>query len=161
MLNLKQIKHNIRLIKGAGEKLDTRVHETGVSILEHAREHGRWTDIQSLYEALPKSGRRKAFVKWVVDHSPLIFDDKLGKFAKSKASKREYDVDGANATPFWDYTKEVVQTLNVDNLLNIEQLIAQAYKRIQSAQEKGAPIEGDINAFRQRAEQFKNLSHAS
>ena len=155
MLNLKEIKANIRLIKDAGDKMDIRIHETGVSVLSHAKEHGDWSEMQRLYDALPRSARRQAFVTWVKDNSPLHFDDKLGKFLKSKGNKAEYNVDGANAVPFWDYTKEIVQTLNVDKLLDIEAIIASAYKRIESQENKGAPIEGDMVKFNARVAQIR------
>jgi hypothetical protein len=157
MLDLKTINKNIRLIKDAGELLDTRIHETGVSIMQHAADHGDWSAMQRLYSALPKSGRRKAFVQWVIDFTPLKFDDKLGIFLKAKSSKREYDVQGANETPFWEYTKELVQTVNVDKMLEIDNLIASAKKRIETAIEKGAPIEGNMEAFNARVEALANF----
>jgi hypothetical protein len=161
MLNLKQIKHNITLINRAGQVMDERIHLTGVSILSHAKEHGDWSQMQRLYEALPKSSRRKAFEKWVCAFSPLKFDDKLGKFMKPKKTKVEYDVEGADATPFWDYTKEVAQSLDLDKLLNLETLIEQAVNRVEKATETGAEIKGDLNAFRDRVKRFKNLTHVA
>ena len=160
MLNLKGINTNIKNIKNAGIKLDQRIHETGVSIMQHAADHGDWTPMQRLFDALPKAGRKKAFVTWVVSFTPLKFDDKLGTFVKSKKSKREYDVAGANATPFWDYTKEVAQTLDVDKLLDLSKLIDQALERVEKAQEAGATIKGDMQAFNQRAQQLKTNAHA-
>lgn len=161
MLNLKQIKHNIRLIKNAADLMDERIHETGVSILAHANEHGDWTATQSLYEALPKSARREAFVKWITDHSPLKFDKELKRFIKPKKSKRGYDVDGANAQPFWDYTKEVAPKLDLNKLLVLETLIDQAVSRVEKAQERGIEITGDLAAFRDRVQRFTRLTETA
>lgn len=157
MLNLKNITKNISLIKSAGIKLDARIHETGVSIMNHARQYHDWSKMQDLYDALPKSGRREAFVKWVSDFTPLHFKD--GLFLKPKKSSREYDVDGANATPFWEYTKEVAMVLNVDSLLDIKKLIEQAESRIAKAQDDGKEVIGDLDAYRDRLEQFKNFNN--
>lgn len=158
MLDLKGINKNIRLIQDAGIKLDARIHETGVSILNHAADHGDWTPIQRLYDALPKSARRGAFVKWVKDFSPLNFDDKTQKWAKSgKNTSRVYDVDGANKNPFWDYTKEIVGTLDVDKLLVLPVMVSQAIARLEKAEENGQEIKGNVTDFMTRADNLRAL----
>ena len=155
MLNLKEVNKNITLIKTAGLKMDQRIHETVVSIMHHAEKHGDWTAMQRLYDAFPRSGRRKAFEVYVVDHTPLKFDDKLNKFIKPKSSKKPWMIQEANDTPFWDYTKEQVKALDVDKLLDgdlktlVERLISREQKRIDAKVESGH-ITGNLLAFEER-----------
>lgn len=159
MLTLKQIKSTINLIRKAGETMDERIHSVGVSIAHHAEQHGDWTEFQRLYDVMPKSSRRKALVTWIIDHTPLKFDDKAGLFVKAKTNKKPYDFEAMNQTPFWEYTKEVVQSLDVDKLLDLNTLIAAAEKRLDNATEKGAEIKGDLKAFHARLVHFKDMSH--
>ena len=161
MLNIKQINQNITNIRKAGVLMDQRIHETGVSIIAHAAQHGDFTSMQRLYEALPRSVRKQSFVKWVVDHTPLNFDEKLAKFLKTKSKTRTYDVEKANATPFWDYTVEVAKTLDVDKLLQFSALVEQAESRVAKAIENGAEVKGDVKAFNQRAKSLKKFKVAA
>ena len=118
MLNLKDIKKNITLIKKARKVMDQRIHETAVSIMAHASEHGDYSQMNELFLVLPNSARLEGFKVWVCDHSPLHFDAKVGLFIKARNNKTEYHVEKADATPFWKYTVETVKALNVDNLLD-------------------------------------------
>jgi len=153
MLNLKQIKTTIKLIRNAGVKLDQRINDAGVSIMNHANEHGDWSQMNALYEALPKSARRKAFVKWVSDHGPLKFDDKKGTFVRPvKVKVKTFDVEGANATAFWDYTKEVANTLDLDKLSKMsDSEIVAAFKNQKSKQAQKAidngTFKGNVTDF--------------
>jgi hypothetical protein len=160
MLNLKEIKHTIGLIKTAGNVMDERIHSTGVSIINHANECGDWTQVNALYQALPKSARRVGFVEWVVAFTPLKFDDKAKVFLRAKSSKKAYDVEGAEATPFWDFTVEHTSALNVDTLLVIEKLIEQAQKKLVKAQEDGREIKGDMAKFESRVIEFEQFAAA-
>ena len=150
MLNIKEINKNITLIKTAGKKLDDRVQNTLVSIFNHAEIHGDWTAIQRLYDVLPKVSRRKAFVRYTIDHSPLNFDDKLSLFAKSKNKARSWEVEKASKVAFWDYTVEIVKAVDVDKMLIVQTMVEQAVARLEKAQEAGAEIKGDISAFQKR-----------
>ncbi len=158
MLNLKMINKNIRLIKNAGVKLDERIHETGVSIMHHASEHGDFTAMQRLFNALPQSARRKAFVKWVVDHTPLNFEEKTGIFVKPRKTSKVYNVKGANDQPFWVYTNEVKPALDLDKLLQLSTIIEQSEKRIANAMENGVEIKGSLKDYKERVKRLKNVS---
>ena len=160
MLNLKTINKNIRLIKNAGVKLDERIHETGVSIMHHANEHGDFTAMQRLYDALPQSARRKAFVKWVVDHTPLNFEEKTQYFIKSRKTTKVYNVESANNQPFWIYTNEVKPALDLDKLLQLPTIIEQSEKRIATAVENGVEIKGSLQDYKERVKRLKNVSVA-
>lgn len=158
MLNLKTINKNIRLIKNAGVKLDERIHVTGVSIMHHASEHGDFTAMQRLYDALAQSARRKAFVKWVVDHTPLNFEEKTQYFVKSRKTTKVYNVKSANDQPFWIYTNEVKPALDLDKLLQLPTIIEQSEKRIANATENGVKIKGSLKEYKERVKRLQNLA---
>jgi len=142
-MELKTIKANIKWIANTGEKYDTKLHDTGVGILKHASEHGDFSEMNNLFNAMGKSSRKEAFKKWVCDHSPLKFDDKVGVFTKSKRNKTDYQYEAADAVPFWNYTVERVQTLDVDKM-TIKAFATACLKRIETAKEKGGIIKGDL-----------------
>lgn len=155
MLDLKTITHNINLIRTAGIKLDQRVHDTATSIMSHAANCGDFGKMNTLYEALPKSARRLAFVAWVVAHTPLKFDDKVGMFMKVKKSTKEYDVDGAVATPFWEFSTEMVRVVDVDKIYVLTDAEAAAKYREQEAKKLDKAIEaghitGNVEAAKAR-----------
>lgn len=100
----------IASIAERGKKLDADIHRTGCSVIAHALKHGDATPAARLHDALPKSGRRKAYVAWLEAFSPIKLTVENGKPTTAKLKKNHapetYDVDGAIATPFWEFTVE-------------------------------------------------------
>ena len=109
---------SIASIDGRGKKLDADIHKTGVSCMYHAQQFGDVTLMQNLIMALPKSARRKGFIAWVDAHMPVAAetDNKTGAVTLSKdRTEADFKLDGAEASPFWMFTKEpnvVPLTLN-------------------------------------------------
>ena len=156
MLDIKTIEKNINLISKAGKVMDERIHITGVSILYHAHKHGDFSSINKLFQALPYSSRLEAFKVWVVEHTPLHFEDKTGLFVKSRHNKTEYRVEAANKTPFWKFTVEKTIVPNWDNVLNFDTMISSAIKAADKA-ESSDQSKGDKAAFIKRMNDFKSF----
>ena len=144
MLTLKEINKKILSIGKSGKTLDDNIHLVGVSILNHASEHGDFSAMNRLVSAMPKSARTQALIKWVVDHSPLYHDVKTNLFIKSKNNKTEYNVEQANDIPFWEY----------DNILNFQNILNSVEKAIDKA-DGADTVKGDRIMTQQRLSQFR------
>jgi len=159
-MELKQIDAKIKSIKTRGKNIDKDIHETGVAIMKHALAHGDYTRANKLVDAMPKSGRTKAFIKWFSDHTPYNWNEKekTFKLPKNKDKRRAFLIDEADAVPFWEYTVEVTPgTIDVDKCLQFQTILEQTSKRIEKAEE----TKGDKAAFENRAVLFKKLSNMS
>ena len=154
MLTLKEINKKILSIGKSGKTLDDNIHLVGVSILNHASEHGDFSAMNRLISAMPKSARTQALIKWVVDHSPLYHDVKTNLFIKSKNNKTEYNVEQANDIPFWEYTIEKVVVPNYDNILNFQNILNSVEKAIDKA-DGADTVKGDRIMTQQRLSQFR------
>ena len=159
-MELKQIDAKIKSIKTRGKNIDKDIHETGIAIMRHAAKHGDYTRANKLVDAMPKSGRTKAFIKWFSDHTPLNWNDKekVFKLPKNKDKRRAFLIDEANAVPFWEYTVEVTPgTIDVDKCLQFQTILEQTSKRLEKVEE----TKGDKAAFLKRAALFERLSNMS
>lgn len=85
-----------------------KIHEVAVSALAHAEEHGDVTLIAKLVYGLPKGTRANLVSKWARAFAPIKFSDRdmNAKMDKS-ATAIAFDVDGSEATPFWEMKSEV------------------------------------------------------
>ena len=109
MLTIKQINSNIAYFKTNGAKIDAKLHETGVAIMQHAKDHGDFTAVNRLLAVFPKSGRKQAFIKWFQDHTPYSYAQDIEAFKLAgKGSMRQFMIEEANNTPFWEYTVEAI-----------------------------------------------------
>lgn len=109
MSSKSDILKRIASIRRRGAKFDNDVHETAVLCLEHAREHGDVTLLTKLVAAMPRSGRREALIYWARYFGPVKFNAKQETFRldqKRVKNGESFDMEGANATPFYDLTKE-------------------------------------------------------
>jgi hypothetical protein len=100
---------NIKRINKVGKELDTLIHETAVSSLYHAENDGNgdFSLCGALVEAMPRSARKKALIYWFTQFGPLVYNEKEKKFTKDKKpTAKPYNVAGAEANPFYDYTPE-------------------------------------------------------
>lgn len=79
--------------------------------LEHFAECGDVVYCQAFLDAMPKNYvRRAAYMKWLFEFSPIIYDE--GKLVKDKGKDaRELRLKEAFAEPFWDFAPdpEIVQ----------------------------------------------------
>jgi hypothetical protein len=159
-MDIKQINKKIKSIKTRGKSLDKDIHETGVAIMRHAKQHHDYTAANRLVDAMPKSGRTKAFIKWFSDHTPYNWNekDKVFKLPKNKDNRRAFLIDEANTVPFWEYTVEMTPVaIDVDKLCQFVNILDQANKRLEKAEE----TKGDKAAFLKRAALFNKLSEMS
>lgn len=133
MTDKRDIQKRIKSIRNRGITLDKDIHETGVACMIHARDHGDVTLLAELVEAMPKSGRRKALVKWASDHMPATFSEKTGQFKlKKNRTAEDFLVEKAEAVPFWDYTKERKPTE-----YDLQKAINAFYRSLKKAKEQG------------------------
>ena len=70
-MNANQIKTAIASIAASGKKLDADIQSAGMSILNHADEHGDSTLADKLIEAMPKGSRKLALVEWMLAYGKL------------------------------------------------------------------------------------------
>lgn len=102
MFKAEVVRKSIQSIARRGKKLDQDIHATAIQCLIHREHHGDNTLARDLVDAMPKSGRRKALVKWFEDFGAMQLKGTEFKNVKDGA----VDVDGANQVPFWEYTEE-------------------------------------------------------
>lgn len=77
--------------------------------ITHFKEHGDTIYCQRFLEAIEKHGknyvRRAAYLNWLAAHSPIALEK--GKLVKAKGDKaKQFDLDGALSTPFWEFAPE-------------------------------------------------------
>jgi len=139
-MDIKQINKKIKSIKTRGKSLDKDIHDTGVAIMRHALQHHDYSAANRLVDALPKSGRTKAFIKWFSDHTPYNWNDtdKVFTLPKNKDKRRAFLIDEANAVPFWEYTVE-----KEPGEIDVDKLLASLFKRVETAKEKGREVKGE------------------
>lgn len=130
MLTIKQINSNIDNIAKAGKVADARIQDTTIGIMEHAETCGDYTAFNRLLKAFPKSGRKQAWIKYVVDHTPYNHDAKLDTFSKPKKNVRSFMINEAKAVAFWDYTVE-----NKPEPLNAARMLAAIFKSMQEGKD--------------------------
>ena len=154
-MTLKEINKNINWIKTTGVKFDAKLHDTAVAIIEHARDHGDHSAYNRLREALAGSVRKTAMDVWFTHFTPTRIDPKLNVCLKAKRSTQIWDVEGASAVKFWDFSDEMVKVVDVDkiaNLTNVE-IIAKYYEQQQTRLDnaiEGGKVKGDVQAAHAR-----------
>jgi hypothetical protein len=136
-MDIKTIDKKIKSIKTRGKNIDKDIHETGVAIMQHAMAHGDYSAANRLVDALPKSGRTKAFIKWFSDHTPYNWNEqeKTFKLPKNKDKRRQFMIEEAEAVPFWEYTVE-----KEPEALDINKIIASLFKRVEKAKNDGREV---------------------
>lgn len=111
----------ITSIKNRGVKLDKDIHDAACSCLNALIKHGDTTLMNRLLLAMPKSGRKNALAAWMLNFgNVLLNDDKATKAERPLVYDKagEHDIDGAIATPFWEFkASEGGTTFAVDTYL--------------------------------------------
>ena len=139
-MDIKTINAKIKSIATRGKSLDKDIHETGVAIMRHAEKHHDYSAANRLVDALPKSGRTKAFIKWFSDHTPYNWnnEEKCFKLPKNKDKRRQFLIEEAEKVPFWEYTVE-----KEPGEIDVDKLIASLFKRVETAKEQGREVKGE------------------
>lgn len=145
MSALKNIDRNIRTITTNAAKLNMLIHETGVMVLEHAKEHGDCTRALALVKAMPASMRRTMLVLWFETYSPIRIreaNDKVGILKEAAKGYTDWDIEGAKETPFFELANQNPEkSYSFEDLVKmVERLSKQIEKKI----EEGKVPEGDV-----------------
>jgi hypothetical protein len=161
-MDIKQFNRNVRTIATSGKKLDELVHTTAVAGLVLIQADGNATRMDQLLQALPKGYRRQGFVLWVQAFSPIRWngDGKVGVMKATAKTFTPFDVEGANAVPFWDFTQENKPgTLSLDAIMAI---LKRESDKLAKADENGDilddegkvrfHVEGNVTELRSRVE---------
>lgn len=113
----------------AGAKLDKMIQHAAVHAIGHAIQYGDIKYANELLEALPKGGRKQAFVKFMETYGPFAFVTAGKKFAFFKRDTLAFDGAALIEGKQWHETikEEVVSTLDV------EDVVAKMLKRIEAA----------------------------
>ena len=127
----KKLNSAIESIKTAGTKLDAMVHNTGLSVMAHVAEHRNTTLIAQLYDALPRSARRKNMIVWFESNMPVqITERRNGSIVVEIADVGdpvwvEFKVNldarltGADKVPYW----ELKNAPNVQHAPTLEEVL--------------------------------------
>ena len=130
----------IRNIQTSGKLLDQDIQLAGLSVINHAEEHGDITLACTLYLSMPKGSRKAALSAWLMTYGKLMPNTGLTKkempflFDRSKVT----DLESANNNPWYTFKLDKAP----DQVFNVMDSIANLIKRIESAAAKGVPVEG-------------------
>lgn len=111
---IEKVRTNISRIKRSAASLQKLIHETACSCLVHIRDHGDYTPLVQLLDALPTGQRVKQLAQWSSHFTEgavkLTYDSGSGwacKLAKHRTPEM-FDIEGAYATPYGDLAPEKV-----------------------------------------------------
>lgn len=132
ILSPEAIESNIGTISTTGAAFQALVHETAVSCLSHIAQHGDTRLATKLMNAMPKGARREGLAVWFQKFSSKKLNFRLDPethlyVAKLHADRAvsDFKVEDADATPFWEASKEV----RPGRTFGIEQLLAELRRK--------------------------------
>lgn len=145
MKNAADINKAITSIAGRGAKLDKDIQHVGLSVMQHAAEHGDSTLADKLVQAMPKGGRKLALVEWMLAYSPIVVLDKVqdkdaiaaGRVFKLDRTKK-LDLVGAAEKPWHEFRKEAA----VQDAFDAGKAVTSVLARLNAAAKDGLAIEG-------------------
>ena len=155
-MDIKVINRKIGEIKKSGKALQDKIVEVEIAAMRHFEMHNDSGALTRLVLAVPASMRREALKVHIADHVPVAWDDKKEVFKSRK--KGTWNIPGAEQVPFFEYTKESVQKVNLDKLLVVLPLIKAAQKRVEKAIEDGEELTGDMEAYKARLEILRSIA---
>jgi hypothetical protein len=140
----KQILGYIKTIGVQSTKLQARIHEVACMCLAHAEQHGDATLAQALYNELPNGQRREAVLEWIHLYSPVRIrqkGEKVGILKDTNKDYRPFDMEGAEANPYWTQDERSMfkldaATLDFDTI--VRAALIGKIKKIDQAIEKDA-----------------------
>ena len=156
-MSLKKIDAQIKRITTNAQKLNVLIHDVGMMILEHAREHGDCTRALALVKAMPASHRRTMLVAWFDKYSPIrviLSNDKVGMLKDSAKGFVAFNLDGAAAEPFYLIAEATPEAKPFD-LAAMIRFVEQTAKRIEKQVEEGRVSEQDVPTAQRLIEQIK------
>lgn len=164
-MSLALINKNIKRISSVSTKLNTLIHVTAVMCVQHASEHGDANPAMRLVEAMPKTIRRTALIKWFGMYSPIAIDSNKGAFSchlrkpESKAFNN-FNLDGANANP-WYEMRELDKEEIFLTAEDFDDKIVSLAKSMEKRLTDGKVLEGDRPAFATKLANLKALAPAA
>lgn len=142
------------VIKRSAE-LGLDIHGVAVECLQHALDHGDPRKMDRLAKGLHASCRPIALMEWAKKFSPIMWngDGDVGIIKADAKTFKPFDIDGANAEPYWTPVEIVKKPLTLDQL---KKMIATMESKVSNAEQGKAEIaEGenivDMRAFVERA----------
>lgn len=153
----------------AKDKLDTRIdaivkrsnalgldiHAVAVECLQHALDHGDPRKMDRLAKGLHASCRPIALMEWTKKFSPIMWngDGDVGIIKADAKTFKPFDIEGANAEPYWTPAEIVKKPLTLEQL---KKMVLQMETKVSNAEQGKAEIaEGenivDMRAFVDRA----------
>lgn len=125
----KRVNELAESVKTVSEK----AHYLGLLGIKKASEHGDFTQLSEILKVNLRGLRREAFIKWVKDFTPAKYQKSKDQFVKDKSdTANEFDLEGANESPFWVHSSEMVEpeALNFEKLiLNIRRNLERKLKK--------------------------------
>jgi hypothetical protein len=155
-MDIKVINRKIGEIRKSGKALQDKIVEVEIAAMQHLEQHKDSGALSRLVLAVPASIRREALKVHITDHVPVTWDDEKQVFKSKK--KGNFNITGAEAVPFYEYTKESAQKINLDKLLVPLALIEAAQKRVEKALEEGEELTGDMEAYKARLESLRSIA---
>jgi hypothetical protein len=155
-MDIKVINRKIGEIRKSGKALQGKIVEVEIAAMQHLEQHKDSGALSRLVLAVPASIRREALKVHITDHVPVTWDDEKQVFKSKK--KGNFNITGAEAVPFYEYTKESAQKINLDKLLVPLALIEAAQKRVEKALEEGEELTGDMEAYKARLERLRSIA---
>lgn len=165
-MNAAEINKAIASIATRGKKLDADIQTAGLSILNHANEHGDSTLADKLVQALPKGSRKLALVEWMLAFGKLRLLDKANPedaariaagafFAYDKAKRT--DLESAGAKPWFDFKPEAPVLTAFDAQAAVQGVLAKLSKAVAG----GLEIENRAHALEAAQKLVDALSAAA
>jgi hypothetical protein len=155
-MDIKTINRKIGEISKSGKALTNKIVEVEIAAMQHLEQHKDSGALTRLVLAVPSSMRREALKIHIMDHVPVTWNEENQVFKSKK--KGTFNIAGAEQVPFYDYTKESAQKINLDKLLVPLALIEAAQKRVEKAIEDGAELTGDMEAYKARLEILRSIA---
>ena len=158
MMTLKEINRNIGSIKRSSHNVQDKIQVTVIACIEHAIEHGDYTQFCRLVDAMGNGVRKSDFIYYVQSFTPLNWNNKKQCFNKPRKGGRSYMLVEANQVTWYKFTKDKkVKPVDCDKLLTktkdqvyVEWMATQD-KQIQKIdKENPDTFTGDYDALRER-----------
>lgn len=137
----------LKLAVSSSNKAAAAFHEAGLFAVYQSIAHGNTTPALDLVQAMPKSQRREAMIKWLEDLSWCRFKrDAKGniegiKLHKAKTIQLELldsHMEKIMSIPYYEYSKDTPEA--PAKPLDLQAAIVHLLKRVKKAQEDGTEI---------------------
>lgn len=108
----KGMDEGIKWVRTTGQKFDQYVHLIAVAIVSHAKDSGDCSRALRLVEAMPRSARRAALIRWFTAFSPIsvtfhndVKKRRVGLRKPDMKNFNEFNIEGATANPYYEWDK--------------------------------------------------------